>query len=487
MEGVALTKCVGGLASGSTAQCDERTLVAKAKVPSSTDSSEPVVATGEATSDESGAATEKTPSKPEPLKKGPPGGLLIKSEPSGAYVKLDGRKQKGTTPLTVGNLKPGKHVVQLRKGILKYQGTAVVVPDKYSTVTLTLVKPKGRLEVQSRPAEAVIILDGKYAGKTPKIIRDVEAGEHELVLHLKGYVSKKKKMRLGAKQLRKLIRVRFKRAGDIMVTSKPKGAVVFINGEKSGQTPLTLSISPGRHRIKVELPGHSAVTQKVRVKAGKKAEVVLQLEMTEDEKQRLAAIAARKRAEEEARRRAEFEAKKHAETEAKKRAEALAKKQAAEEKRRREEERRKAAAEAAYQKKLLAHEQATAPVRKKRRRKSILAYSFLGGGVAVAAASGVLIGLGKKQGDEAHAKYKAVEIFQQSELDKHRNDIDSARTMMLVGAVLAGVATAAIGYSVYEFISRPNVGERPKREGVLSAFRVSPTFQNVGIVVGSQF
>ena len=490
MEGVALTKCVGGLASGSAAQCDEKSLVAKADPTSTTatsDSGTGTDAKGEAASGGIVPTLGKGLTKPKTGKAKLPGGLLIKSAPTGAHVKLDGRKQMGKTPLTIGNLKPGKHVVQLQKGILKFRGTAVVVSDKYSTVTLTLVKPKGRLDIQSRPAEASIFLDGKEVGKTPRIIRDVEAGEHEIVLQSKGYIPMKKRVRLGVKKLRKLVRIKLRRAGEIRVTSTPNGAVVFIDGKKSGQTPLDLSIAPGRRHIKVELSGHSAVTQKVRVEAGKKAEVAVRLEMTEEEKQRRAALAAKKRAAEEARRRAALEAKKRAEVLAKKRAEELAKKRAEEEKRRREEEKRRVAAESAYKKKLLAYESTMAPVRKKRRRKSILAFSLLGGGVALAAASGILLGLGKQQGDEAHAKYTAVANFNQSDIDKHREHIESGRTKMIVGGVLAGVATAAIGYSIFAFISRPNVEERPKRNGPLSAFRVSPMVQNVGIVVSSQF
>jgi serine/threonine protein kinase len=56
-------------------------------------------------------------------------------------------------------------------------------------------------------------------------------------------------------------------AKGLLLTSKPAGADVFINGAKqSGQTPLTLPLAPGSYNLVLRLPGYDAYAGSVQVK-----------------------------------------------------------------------------------------------------------------------------------------------------------------------------------------------------------------------------
>lgn len=95
------------------------------------------------------------------------------------------------------------------------------------------------------------------------------------------------------------------------------------------------------------------------------------------------------------------------------------------------------------------------------RTKTILAYSTLGLGAALAVGAAVMYGVGVTQGDEAHEAYGATRV--QSEIDAHYEDVEAARTKLVVGHVLVGAAAAALGVSIYAFITRSSGQESQEK------------------------
>ena len=60
------------------------------------------------------------------------------------------------------------------------------------------------------------------------------------------------------------------RTGSIIVKSTPAGAMVYVNGDQKGSTPLTISgVSPGNVGLKVVLDGYERVEDTVKIEAGK--------------------------------------------------------------------------------------------------------------------------------------------------------------------------------------------------------------------------
>ncbi len=58
-----------------------------------------------------------------------------------------------------------------------------------------------------------------------------------------------------------------KGTGTIKITSNPEGATVFLDGQKKGETPLTIeNVSPGNHTIKAEIPLYGKWEDKINVK-----------------------------------------------------------------------------------------------------------------------------------------------------------------------------------------------------------------------------
>lgn len=138
------------------------------------------------------------------------GRLLVRSTPADALVFVDGR-ERGRTPITVGELSPGAHRVRIVHDGFATEDRRVVItsarPAESLAVTLdrraepgTAVTQRpalrtppadgtstGAINVESRPAGANVFLDGSLVGTTPLAMSRVAAGEHAIRLERDGY------------------------------------------------------------------------------------------------------------------------------------------------------------------------------------------------------------------------------------------------------------------------------------------------------------
>ena len=63
------------------------------------------------------------------------------------------------------------------------------------------------------------------------------------------------------------------------VESRPPGAIVFLNGERVGTTPLTLdTVATGSQALRLELDGYRRWTSSIRVVAGERNRITASLE-----------------------------------------------------------------------------------------------------------------------------------------------------------------------------------------------------------------
>ncbi len=109
------------------------------------------------------------------------GTAVLESLPSGAQLLVDGQPM-GTTPLTT-TLPAGTHRVDF-----KYRGKTrtmdVVVPQGGRAAELVDWTPKttGRLQVNSEPAGARVVVDNVARGVTPLTLDDLALGTHSVAL-----------------------------------------------------------------------------------------------------------------------------------------------------------------------------------------------------------------------------------------------------------------------------------------------------------------
>ena len=190
---------------------------------------------------------------------GRPAKLLAISYPEGARLTLDDN-YVGKTPLTLSPIKPGVHTLKAElagyapifKTVVMENGGEVTEEFKFESIL-------GWIEVVTTPPGAKILLDGKAVGATSAhrgkkadlsdvksdvlYIRDVDAGEHQLAAHLRGYADAKRKVMVEAKKCSHFT-VRLKR---IFI---PDTEIETVNGTYRGV--LMESDNPETYRLEVK-------------------------------------------------------------------------------------------------------------------------------------------------------------------------------------------------------------------------------------------
>jgi PEGA domain./PKD domain. len=241
------------------------------------------------------------------------GGLSITSTPSGATILGGNGVKTGVTPMGV-ELLPGSHVLKLQKaGYAEYTGTFTVVAGKMAPVTVQLValpqtttstvttfaQPTtatggGTLTIQSIPTNAAIRLDGVDQGMTPKSIPNLKAGAHTVIVSYPGYHDWTGTVTVVAGATMPITITLIAKSGtpfgtppatvspsgtgSLIVQSVPEGANVYLNGERVGVTPVTLSnVTPGIHRILLTYSGYSDYQETVQVSVGAQSVVTAQM------------------------------------------------------------------------------------------------------------------------------------------------------------------------------------------------------------------
>jgi hypothetical protein len=136
--------------------------------------------------------------------------VLVRSTPSGARVFVDG-KDRGQTPGTIRELGEGEHRIRItRDGYTAAERRVTVSASKPSqSLSVPLareprkpVSPKpavntapakaeaasvGALVIESRPAGATVLIDGRPVGTTPMSLGDVRVGNHTVRIERDGY------------------------------------------------------------------------------------------------------------------------------------------------------------------------------------------------------------------------------------------------------------------------------------------------------------
>ena len=118
------------------------------------------------------------------------GQLLVTTQPAGASIELDGKIQRGTTPLAIVGLAAGDHRITLRHGKERDEITRTVNLKADERVPLHFALPprSHAVAIGTFPAGATLYLDGRLVrGVTPVSINLSDEDFHELRIELEGY------------------------------------------------------------------------------------------------------------------------------------------------------------------------------------------------------------------------------------------------------------------------------------------------------------
>lgn len=131
----------------------------------------------------------------------------------------------------------------------------------------------GRIFVESTPSGAAVFIDGEPSqiGVTPTTL-PLSAGEHILRFASDGYEDQEQAIQVipGERQ-HVVINLRpDARLATLTIQSSPSGAVADVDGLPFGTTPLTQSLRPGHHNVRIWMTGYSTHEQALVLRAAQR-------------------------------------------------------------------------------------------------------------------------------------------------------------------------------------------------------------------------
>ncbi len=149
---------------------------------------------------------------------------------------------------------------------------------------------RGRLLVRSIPAGAMVSVNGRARGITPATIRDLPFGTYNIAVSRAGHQRRAQRVTVSKGAPSRDITVELvgtaplapvATTGAVYVETRPAGASVSIDGTPVGTAPMRVpELTPGPHRIRVDMAGHKSVTTTAVVRAGQQTLVRLSLEIS---------------------------------------------------------------------------------------------------------------------------------------------------------------------------------------------------------------
>jgi Protein kinase domain/PEGA domain len=171
---------------------------------------------------------------------------------------------------------------------------AVGRPAIVTDLTPPATEAAGRVLVRSTPAGARVVLDGREVGMTPVTVRALSFGIHVVRITRDGYLDDERQVAVSAKRPAQSLIVELSRVRELrpegesatarftaalIVESRPPGAIVFLNGDRVGTTPLTLdTVATGSQALRLEMDGYRRWTSSIRVVAGERNRITASLE-----------------------------------------------------------------------------------------------------------------------------------------------------------------------------------------------------------------
>ena len=211
------------------------------------------------------------------------GGLFVASSPAGATVFLDGAKQKGKTPLDLGDVSAGNHILRVVKNELQRELPVLVEADKIAKVSLALAVVRAKF--LSVPFDARVFIDGIERGTTPLLIPNLPASRQRIEFYKRGYKPHIEDVLFELTSFRKNggeaveVKADLKALPVVLrVNSDPPGSLVFFEGVEKGLTPIEIpAVMPGQRTLRVQHPGFKPQQRVFAIKPAESPELSLSL------------------------------------------------------------------------------------------------------------------------------------------------------------------------------------------------------------------
>ena len=180
-----------------------------------------------------------------------------------------------------GRVKEGIRRVKVEKtGFVSREWDITIVRGKDQVIDLMMQPKMGSLEVITEPSNAMISLDGRLYGMSPKIIPDLLPGSYNLTIERPGYTSITKRI-----QIHELVTTKeeFVLYSGKMVTiiTDPPGAYLVVEDDTLGVTPIEVLMHFGKNIFKL-IRGDEVVVESLDIHSTSKKDYTYVLRRSND-------------------------------------------------------------------------------------------------------------------------------------------------------------------------------------------------------------
>lgn len=206
------------------------------------------------------------------------GTLKIDSKPSLVDLSINGQPM-GKTPYNNSQAVSGSYMITLKKELYGEVNESIIVQDGLITEKVfTLSEKFGELNIESKPTNAEIYLDGKFFGKTPYQNKQMASGEYNMTFKMKLYGDVPKKIIVKDRQKTDETILLPARFGTLKIGSKPSDAEIYLGSELIGRTPYVNEQMPsGEYIITVKKKLFGDVTKKYIIRDGVATDELIEL------------------------------------------------------------------------------------------------------------------------------------------------------------------------------------------------------------------
>ena len=199
--------------------------------------------------------------------------LLLKTDPPGCHIAIDGVSSGVTPRLITGLAVKDTYSVKLTKAgyqpqtiSVKFNGREPLVREE------TMVLDSGVIHVLSDPAGAEVAVNDVVRGVTPLLVKGVPKGRAMVKFKLPGFKDEVRELVMRAGDQQTLSVAMTALPGTLNLISIPDGASFYVNDKAYGRGPVAIpSLSPGEYSVRAEMDGYGTMTRTVRISSGESA------------------------------------------------------------------------------------------------------------------------------------------------------------------------------------------------------------------------
>ncbi len=145
----------------------------------------------------------------------------------------------------------------------------IIGEARSQTYRFVLTPLPGRIDFDTKPVFADVLVDGKSIGTTPLKAVDVPAGKHQIGFRNARYQPQDLSVTIQGKRVKQSFSATLlPNWANITATSKPSGASIFVDDQPVGTTPGSIEVIAGTHEVRLKLAGYKAWRNRLDVVAG---------------------------------------------------------------------------------------------------------------------------------------------------------------------------------------------------------------------------